>query len=397
MSRVFLLVLDSLGIGGAPDARHFGDAGADTLGHIAAHRAAIGRPLALPHLSRLGLGAAWATLHGTLPPGLGAPGQGAGCWGAAAEISRGKDTPTGHWEIAGCPVTFDWGSFPAGPPSFPAELVAALIAQAGLPGILGDKAASGTAIIDEFGAEHLRSLKPILYTSADSVLQIAAHETAFGLDRLIETCRIARRLVDPYTIGRVIARPFIGTPGDFRRTFNRRDFAVPPPADTLLDRQAEVGGQMISIGKIGDIFAHRATGEIIKADGNMALFDATLAVADRTKESALIFVNFVDFDTLYGHRRDVEGYAACLEAFDARLPELEAALCPGDLVLVTADHGCDPTWRGTDHTREAVPVLAFGPGIHGGDIGLRRSFADIGETAAAHLGLAPLGTGTGFR
>jgi phosphopentomutase len=396
MSRVFILVLDSLGIGGAPDAARFGDTGADTLGHIAAARDAGGAPLRLPNLCRFGLGAAAEIATGAVPAGLSGAGQGAGIWGAAAEISRGKDTPSGHWEMAGCPVVFDWGYFPAEAPSFPADLTDALIAEAGLTGVLGNKAASGTAIIAELGDAHLATLKPILYTSGDSVLQIAAHEEAFGLDRLIRTCHIARRLVDPYNIGRVIARPFIGASGGFKRTANRQDFAVPPPGPTLLDRQTAAGRPIISIGKIGDIFAHRGTGTIVKADGNMALFDATLAAAAKAPPGSLVLTNFVDFDTLYGHRRDVAGYAACLEAFDARLPELERVLSPGDLVLLSADHGCDPTWAGTDHTRECVPVLGFGPGIGGGAIGRRASFADLGETAARHLGLPALGTGAAF-
>jgi phosphopentomutase len=219
------------------------------------------------------------------------------------------------------------------------------------------------------------------------VLQIAAHETHFGLDRLYELCATARRLVDPLNIGRVIARPFVGETGhDFERTANRRDYAVPPPEPTLLDRAVAAGRNVIGVGKIGDIFAHRGVTEVVKAPGNDALFDAMLARLDRLGEGDLLFANFVDFDTLHGHRRDVPGYAAALEAFDRRLPELEARLRPGDLSIITADHGCDPTWKGTDHTREHVPILAFGPNISGGAIG-GRPFADMGETIAAHLGL----------
>ena len=238
---------------------------------------------------------------------------------------------------------------------------------------------------------------PICYTSADSVFQIAAHETAFGLDRLYEVCEIARRLVDPLNIGRVIARPFVGNDrSDFKRTANRRDYAVPPPEPTLLDRAVAAGRRVIAIGKIGDIFAHRGISEVMKAPSDNALFDAMLAAVDKAKDGDLVFANFVDFDTLYGHRRDIPGYAAALEAFDRRLPELEARLRPGDLVVITADHGNDPTFRGTDHTREHVPIVAFGPGIAGGVAGRRDTLADIGETVAAHLGLAPGRHGRNF-
>ena len=388
MSRAFVIVLDSLGIGGAPDAERFGDAGSDTLGHIAERVAP-----ALPNLSRLGLGAAAEIATGRMPRGFTQPGHGAGFWAAAAEASRGKDTPTGHWEIAGCPVHFDWGYFPAAFPSFPAELTDALIRDGGLPGILGNCAASGTAIIDELGPEHIASGKPIFYTSADSVLQIAAHEDSFGLDRLLALCERARVLCDPYNIGRVIARPFLGVPGSFKRTANRRDYAVPPPADTMLDRLDAAGRAVISLGKIGDIFAHRATGTIVKGESNEVLMAKSLNLVASAPDGALGFINLVDFDTLYGHRRDPAGYAEALVEFDQWLPSLEAVLRPGDLVILTADHGCDPTWPGTDHTRECVPVVGFGPGVAGGAAGLRQSFADIGETVLAHLGLVPIGTG----
>jgi len=388
MGRAFVIVLDSLGIGGAPDAQRFGDVGADTLGHIVERVAP-----ALPNLARLGLGAAAEIATGRVPRDFSEPGPGAGFWAAAAEASRGKDTPTGHWEIAGCPVHFDWGYFPPDYPSFPAELVAALVRDGGLPGILGNCAASGTTIIDQLGAEHIATGKPIFYTSADSVLQIAAHETHFGLDRLLSLCERARLLCDPYNIGRVIARPFLGAPGSFKRTANRHDYAVPPPAETMLDRLQAAGRSVTSLGKIGDIFAHRATGTIVKGESNEVLMAKSLDLAASAPDGSFGFINLVDFDTLYGHRRDPEGYAAALVEFDTWLPALEAALRPGDLVILTADHGCDPTWPGTDHTRECVPVVGFGPGVSGGDRGLRTSFADIGETVLAHLGLAPIGTG----
>lgn len=395
MARAFLIVLDSFGIGGAPDAAAFGDEGSDTLGHIAAACAAgagdraglRAGPLMLPNLDRLGLGRAAEAATGRRPAGLGT-GEPAGRYAAASEVSKGKDTPSGHWEIAGVPVPFDWGYFPQTEPTFPADLVAAFVRRTGVPGILGDKHASGTAVIEEFGEEHMRTGKPILYTSADSVLQIAAHEETYGLDRLLAHCEIARGLVDPLIIGRVIARPFVGTDKtSFRRTANRRDYAVPPPEPTLLTRVEAAGGRVIGIGKIGDIFAHTNVSEVRKGKDNDGNVDHTLAALAEARDGDLVFTNLVDFDTNFGHRRDVPGYAACLEAFDRRLPELEARLRPGDLMLLTADHGCDPTWRGTDHTRERVPVLITGPGVAPGFAGLRPTFADIAETLAAWLAL----------
>ena len=405
MSRAFLLILDSFGIGGAPDAGRFGDEGSDTFGHIR-NACALGEadrdglrqgPLALPNLMALGLSQAWMECTASTDPSITMPSTARGQWGYAVEISRGKDTPSGHWELTGVPVSFDWGYFPNEIPAFPADLIGEFIARAGLPGVIGDKHASGTEIIDELGEEHMRSGKPIVYTSADSVFQIAAHEASFGLERLYEICLIARELVDPLNIGRVIARPFVGTaPGSFERTSNRRDYSVPPPAPTLLDRATNDGRQVISVGKIGDIFAHQGTGEIRKAAGNEALFDETLEVAADLADGGLAITNFVDFDMLYGHRRDVAGYAAALEAFDRRLPEFLAELRSGDLAILTADHGCDPTWPGTDHTRECVPVLATGPDITPRRIGRRSSFADVGQTIAQHLGLARLEHGVSW-
>ncbi len=402
MARAFLLVMDSVGIGGAPDAADFGDEGADTLGHIAAECAA-GRadeaghrsgPLAIPNMLRLGIGRACEASTGRHPTGLARIESPEAIWGHATEISRGKDTTTGHWELAGLPVPFEWGYFPNEVPAFPAALTEALIAEAGLPGILGDCHASGTAIIDELGAEHVRTGKPICYTSVDSVFQIAAHEDHFGLDRLYKACAVARRLCDPLRIGRVIARPFTGEEASgFVRTPNRRDFAIPPPQPTLLDHASEAGRTVYGVGKISDIFAGKGVGEVLKAADNQTQFDATLKAAAQAGDGDLVFTNFIDFDQLYGHRRDVAGYAACLEAFDARLPELFAVLRPGDLVVLTADHGNDPTWTGTDHTRENVPVMAFGPNIEGRPAGHLHSFADVGQTLAAHLALPPLRAG----
>jgi phosphopentomutase len=325
------------------------------------------------------------------------PARPQGRYGYGVERSQGKDTPSGHWEIAGCPVSFAWGYFTDLEQSFPPELVEAIIRAGALPGILGNRHASGTAIIDDLAAEHIATGKPICYTSVDSVLQIAAHEEHFGLERLYALCRQVRALVDPLRIGRVIARPFVGTAETgYTRTGNRKDFAIPPPDETILDRLAGQGRPVVTVGKIGDIFAHRATGEEIKPFGNAAMLEAALAAWQGLPDGGFCFVNLVDFDTEFGHRRDVPGYAAALEAFDAMLPRLEAALRPGDLAILTADHGNDPTWPGTDHTREHVPILAFGPGIAPEPIGRRESFADIAATLGHWLGLGPVGPGRGW-
>ncbi|MGQ7792091.1 phosphopentomutase [Faunimonas sp. B44] len=402
MARAFLLVMDSVGIGGAPDAAEFGDEGADTLGHIAEACAAGGAdvpglragPLAIPTMNRLGIGRAAEASTGRHPAGLPRVEAPEAIWAHAREVSRGKDTQSGHWELAGLPVPFTWGYFPDEVPALPEALTRALITEAGLPGILGDKHASGTAILDELGAEHVRTGKPICYTSVDSVLQIAAHEETFGLERLYAVCRIARRLCDPLRIGRVIARPFTGDEASgFRRTGNRRDLAIPPPAPTLLDEAVSAGRSVFAVGKIADIFCNRGVSRILKATDNAAQFDATLAAAEAARDGDLVVTNFIDFDQLYGHRRDVAGYAACLEDFDRRLPELIWRLRTGDLIVLTADHGNDPTFRGTDHTRENIPVLAFGPGIEGKAAGARSTYADVAATIAAHLGLPPMRRG----
>jgi phosphopentomutase len=403
MARAFIFVLDSFGIGSAPDAARFGDVGSDTYGHIRAG-CADGRgdraglrsgPLRLPNTDGLGLAHAHAAANGLPTPWGPAP---RGIWGAATEISSGKDTPSGHWEIAGVPVTFDWGYFPNTVPTFPAWLTEAVIAEAKLPGILGNSHASGTGIIEQYGEEHVRTGKPIFYTSTDSVIQIAAHEEAFGLERLYEVCKITRKLCEPLNIGRVIARPFVGTnAANFERTPNRKDLAVPPPGETLLDRAVAAGRRMIAVGKIGDIFAHRGVSEVRKAPNNMAMFDKALGAMEDAKDGDLVFANFVDFDTNFGHRRDIPGYAHALEEFDARLPEAFALLKAGDLLLLTADHGNDPSYRGTDHTRERVMILATGPGLKPASVGVRSTFADIGAMVAEHLGLPSGKYGTSFR
>lgn len=398
MKRAIILVLDSFGIGASADAKKYGDEGADTFGHIVeyCHQHRSEGPLRIPNLLRLGLGEAASASRGKPLSGFTAPATFTGAYGYAVEQSKGKDTPSGHWEMAGLPVLFDWGYFKDENPCFPPALIDALIQRAALPGVLGNKHASGTVIIDELGETHMQTGKPIVYTSADSVFQIAAHEKTFGLERLYEVCKIARALVDAYQIGRVIARPFVGEPGTFRRTANRIDLATPPHAPTLLDALVAQSGHVIAIGKISDIFAGCGISEKITAENNMALFDKTLAALKNAGDRTLIFTNFVDFDSSYGHRRNIEGYAAALEAFDQRLPELEAMLQPGDLVFITADHGCDPTWPGSDHTREHVPVLVFGPGVKPTNLGERNTFADLGQTVAAHLKIQPLAFGHSF-
>lgn len=398
MPRVLLCVLDSFGIGAAEDADRFGDAGSDTLGHIA-EACAAGQadkeglragPLNVPNMVRLGLGEAARLSTGKTPPGLEHTQDLTGVYGYAAEVSNGKDTPSGHWEIAGVPVRFDWGYFPETVPTFPEELISAIVAASDIEGVLGNKHASGTVIIEELGEEHVKTGLPIFYTSADSVIQIAAHEEHFGLERLYKLCEITRELAEPYNIGRIIARPFLGTSNaDFKRTANRRDYSVLPPEPTVLDRLTDAGRTVIGVGKISDIFAHQGVTKVLKGAGNDEQFDKTLEAMEMAQDGDLVFVNFIDFDSLYGHRRDVPGYAASLEHFDRRLPELIVALKEGDLLILTADHGCDPSWRGTDHTREHVPVLATGPGIAAKNIGGRSTFADIGETVAAHLGIEP--------
>ena len=399
--RAFLFVLDSFGIGNGRDAASFGDAGSDTYGHIRA-ACAEGKgdrdglrkgALQLPNLDRLGLAASHAVAAGAAPDSSGLT----GFFGSAHEISKGKDTPSGHWEIASYPVPYDWGYFSTGEPTFPPELLKAIYDKAGISGSLGNCHASGTEIIARLGADHQRTGMPIFYTSSDSVFQIAAHETAFGLDRLYALCETVFALTEPMKIGRVIARPFEGDPvNGFQRTANRRDFAIAPPGATLLDRLVAAGHGVHAVGKIGDIFAHRGITTLTKASGNDAMFDAALDAMARAEPGSLTFVNFVDFDMLFGHRRDVPGYAAALEAFDRRLPEALSRLEPGDLLILTADHGCDPTWAGTDHTREQVPILGTGPGLSAVCIGQRGSFADIGETVAAHLGIDPTGPGRSF-
>jgi len=397
MGRALILVLDSFGIGATADADRFGDEGSDTFGHIARERAAAGKSLNLPNLAGLGLFHASRDSRGEFPAGAITDAEIIGAYGFAEELSSGKDTPSGHWEIAGVPVMFDWGYFTAKQDTFPQALLDKLVERAGLPGYLGNCHASGTTIIAELGDEHVTSGKPIFYTSADSVFQIACHEEAFGLDRLYTLCEIARELVDEYNIGRVIARPFVGDDASsYVRTGNRRDLTTPPHADTVLDKLVAAGGEVVSVGKISDIYAHQGITKKIKASGNAALFDATLDALGEAGDRSIVFTNFVDFDMLYGHRRDVDGYANALEYFDQRLPELLERMSGDDVMFICADHGCDPTWQGSDHTREHIPVLAYGKGVTPGPLGKRETFADIGQSIAAFFDLSPMDYGTSF-
>ena len=424
MPKAIVLVLDSFGIGAAPDAERFGDQGACTLGSIAQWCEQQGQPLRLDHLVSLGLveaclltaqqapfqremHQALLNLHtrgdSKLPENLGVR------YAACAEQSAGKDTPSGHWEMMGCPVMQDWGYFPREIQSesygvFPAQLMQQWLDVCGLEGSLGNCHASGTEIIQRLGDEHLRSGRPICYTSADSVFQVAAHEETFGLQRLLECCEKAKPIFDTMNIARVIARPFLGRStaesgsgpvgSGYFRTAHRKDYTTEPPEATLLDDLIQAGREVISVGKIGDIFAHRSTGREIKADGNHALFHASLEAFQGCADGGMVFANLVDFDTLYGHRRDPGGYARALMDLDGWLQSLLRGLQPGDLLALTADHGCDPTWLGSDHTREYVPLLMVSPDLQGvQSAGLRTGFADLGQTLAQHLGLAAISTG----
>ncbi|MFV2034494.1 MAG: phosphopentomutase [Halocynthiibacter sp.] len=407
MSRAFLVVMDSVGCGGAPDAHCYfngeqPDTGANTLGHIAmacaAGLAEVGRqgPLCLPNLAAMGLGAATKLASGDATPGIDA--APAGLWGAATEKSRGKDTPSGHWEIAGLPVPWDWHYFTDIKDSFPPEVLNEVCRIAGTAGTLGNCHAPGTAIIEAEGVRHIETGWPICYTSADSVFQIAAHEEIFGLERLYALCQGLAPMLHAMRVGRVIARPFRGSKRDgFQRTTNRHDYAIMPPARTLCDWVQGAGRRVYAIGKIGDIFSMRGIDEVRKGS-DADLMQHLLTLVKDASDGSLTFANFVEFDSLYGHRRDVSGYARALEWFDACLPALFAAARPDDMFLFTADHGNDPTWAGTDHTRERVPVLAHRMGLKGavaGEIG-HCGFVDIAASVAAHLGVAEQGPGRSF-
>ncbi|SDF76868.1 phosphopentomutase [Celeribacter baekdonensis] len=402
MTRAFLIVMDSVGLGGAPDADAFfngdlPDEGANTIAHIAAAcaagRAEEGRSglLHIPHLDALGLGAAMG--HATSDPAPGLTALPEGLYGVAAEVSPGKDTPSGHWELAGVPVPWDWHYFPPTLPSFPQDLMDQVAELCGAGGTLANCHASGTEVIKEWGAQHIETGWPICYTSADSVFQIAAHEAHFGLERLLKLCQDIAPILHKMKVGRVIARPFVGTVADgFSRTGNRHDYAIAPPAPTICDWAKAAGRSVYAIGKIGDIFSMQGIDEVRKGT-DAVLFDHLCDVMEEAPDGSLTFANFVEFDSLYGHRRDVSGYARHLEWFDAQMARLYERARPGDLLIFTADHGNDPTWPGTDHTREQVPVLGYGLGVK--PIG-PVAFTDVAASLAEHLGIAAQGPGRSF-
>jgi phosphopentomutase len=383
-TRIIVVVMDSVGIGALPDAAEYGDSGADTLGNIARSQGG----LFLPTLAKMGLGCI-APLTGVPPVE-----QPTACFGKMAEVSVGKDTVTGHWEMAGCPL---FQALPVYPAGFPAELVKRLTAAVGRE-ILGNTVASGTEIIEELGAEHLKTGFPIVYTSADSVLQIAAHEEVIPLTELYAMGRKVRDevCVGSHAVGRVIVRPFLGTPGRFFRTPNRHDYALPPPGTTVLDLLKNSGRSVIAIGKIADIFAGRGITASNPTKSNDHGMQTLLRTIAHKSDPGLIFANLVEFDSVYGHRNDSTGYARALERIDGQLELLLPALKKSDLLIVTADHGCDPTYKGTDHTREYIPLLAYNAGIPGKNLGVRSTFADIGATIAENFSLWPLAYGQSF-
>jgi len=377
--RAIVIVCDGLGVGAAPDAAAFGDAGTRTLQNILRD----GKP-SIPHLTRLGL---LHTLYADAPAGLPRP---SGGFGRCAEAAPGKDSVTGHWELMG--LTLDT-PFPLYPDGFPPEVLEPFEEAVGMKA-LHNRPASGTEVIERYGGEHLRTGRPIVYTSGDSVFQIAAHEEVVPVATLYAWCEIARRILDgPHRVGRVIARPFVGAPGGFTRTHRRHDYSVPPSGPTLLDRVLGNGGRVHGIGKIEDLFAGKGLTSAVHAESNRDGLEKT-AAAIRERDDDVLFSNLVDFDTKYGHRNDPAGYARALEELDAFVPALLAGLRSGDLLMLTADHGGDPSDVSTDHTREFVPVVAAGPGVRGGaDVGTRETFADVGATAGEHLGVpAPGGT-----
>jgi phosphopentomutase len=381
--RVVVLVLDSCGIGAAPDAARYGDEGSSTLPHTAA---ACGG-LSLPVLQRLGLGRL-AEIAG-VPPAE----RPAAAFGILTEVSAGKDSTTGHWELMGLILDRPFPTYPRG---FPPEVIDAFESRIGRR-VLGNRPASGTVIIAELGEEHVRTGRPIVYTSADSVFQIAAHESVIPVDALYRMCEAARAiLTGPHAVSRVIARPFVGEPGRFVRTDRRRDFSVPPPRDTVLDRLTAAGTTVVGIGKVADLFAGRGITAAVHTHDDMDGLTQTVRALDGL-DRGLVFTNLVDLDTLYGHRNDPKGYGADLERIDARLDEVLRCLGPTDLLMITADHGNDPTSPSTDHSREVVPLLVAGPAVRGGvNLGVRRTFADAGATVAAALGTAGPAAGTSF-
>lgn len=400
MARAIIIVIDSFGIGHAPDAEKFGDISANTFANLAqAFYDEKQQAINIPNLSALGLVAACKQASNRTFPYIGGKPE-KGAYGYAAEISTGKDTPSGHWEMAGVPVLFDWDYFSKRTESFSDELLEKIYLKTGVHCVLGNCHASGTTIIEQHGEEHMRTGSPICYTSADSVFQVAAHEKSFGLDNLYTYCEQVRELLDDekLNIGRVIARPFIGNNSNsFSRTGNRRDYSVLPPEPTVLDKITEMKlGDVISVGKISDIFAHQGISVKTKATGLPALIDATIDHIKSSQNSSIIFTNLVNFDQDYGHRRDPIGYAKALEYFDSRLPEIYQYLNDDDILFLTADHGCDPTWPGNDHTREYVPQLVYTNTIHSVNLGERTTFADLGQTIAELFNTSKMNYGCSY-
>ena len=389
--RVILIVLDSVGIAGAPDAAAYGDEGSATLPHIAK---AVGG-LKLPTLQAMGLGNIPSVIRGGLAiTGVDPVDSPTARYGALQEVSEGKDTITGHWELAGLEIRPGFHVFPPGPPSFPPELVKAFEKRTGRK-IIGDKAASGTGIIDELGPEHMKTGSWIAYTSADSVFQIAVHEEIIPLNELYAGCEIARELCNKYRVGRVIARPFLGKPGAFTRTVNRRDYAYKPSEPTVMERLVEAGVPVYAVGKIEDIFAHRGITEA-NHTGSTELSQEAVSKWTREKPEGLIFANFIDFDMQYGHRRDAPGYARALEATDAWLADYIKLLGKDDVLILTADHGNDPTFKGSDHTREIVPLIVYQPGCPGVSLGVRKGYFDVAQSIAAFFGIRDMPRGVSF-
>lgn len=384
MRRVILIVLDSVGVGAMPDAADYGDQGSNTLGNVAEATGGLN----LPNLGELGLG--------NIIPVKGVPAVPAprGAWGKMAEASKGKDTTTGHWEIAGLQLQEPFPTYPEG---FPADVLGAFCTAIGVEAVLGNKPASGTAIIEELGSEHMRTGYPIVYTSADSVFQIAAHEDVVSIDTLYDWCETARnQLQGEHAVGRVIARPFVGEPGSFQRTSRRRDFSLAPTGTTILDTLVEQDIPVLGVGKIWDIFAGRGISEKLKTKNNMDTVDKTLQFMHSSPAPSLIFANLVDFDMLWGHRNDPHNYGRGLEEFDQRLPEIFEAMKPADVLIILADHGCDPTTSSTDHSREYVPLLVFGDQIQSVDLGVRSTFADVAKTLAEIFAVGARVHGTSF-
>ncbi|MDC7235826.1 MAG: phosphopentomutase [Spirochaetales bacterium] len=391
--RATVLVIDSFGIGELPDASEYGDTGANTALHIAQ---GMGESSLWPHMKAMGLGNASELLGNSLP-GCEAVENPSSVYGVMKEKSPGKDTTTGHWEMAGLVLDKPFTQFPKEYPSFPEDLVQAFVERTGCGGILGNKAASGTAIIEELGAEHLATGYPICYTSADSVFQIACHMSKYSIEELYKMCEVARELCDPLAVGRVIARPFDGPADAFFRTKERHDYSIALPGDSLLDHLQKNGVKTVAVGKIGSIFNESGITESFHDAGNTACMERTVKVlSDKPAEKEFVFVNLVDTDMIFGHRRDVKGYGDAVSEIDSALPGLIDSMDEGDVLIITGDHGCDPAFKGTDHTREHVPLLWYTKGSDGGSAGIRESFSDMAASLCAYFSVPPMKNGKSF-